>query len=73
MISDPNGRYPFGLLVLELKKGIFEGRKRRYYYSSVYNVDSKEAEEFDKQFPIKKKGFKTSQEEFSIAVRAYLD
>ena len=73
MISDPKGSYPYVLLVLELEKGIFEGRKWRYYYSSVYNVDSKESDEFDNQFPLKKKEFKTSQVEFSIAVRAYLD
>jgi predicted N-acetyltransferase YhbS len=73
MISNPEGRYPYGLLVLELEKGIFEGKKWRHHYSSVYNIDSKKVEEFDKQFPLKKKEFKTSQVEFSIAVRAYLD
>ena len=72
-ISNPQGRYPFGLLVLELEKGIFEGRKCKYYYSSAYDIDKKEAEKFDKQFPLKKKEVKPSQEEFSISIRAYLD
>ena len=72
-ISNPQGRYPFGLLVFELEKGIFEGKKWKYYYSSAYDIDQKEAEKFDKQFSPKKKEFKPSQEEFSIAIRAYLD
>ena len=73
MISNSEGRYPYGQLVLELEKGIFEGRKWRFHYSSAYNIDPKKADEFDKQFPPKKKEFKTSQVEFSIAFRAYLD
>jgi putative acetyltransferase len=73
MIGDAKGRYPYGQLVLELEKGIFEGRKWRFHYSSAFDIDSKKADEFDKKFPPKKKEFKTSQVEFSIAVRAYLD
>jgi len=72
-VSNPLGRYPFGLLVLELEKGIFEGRKWKYYYSSAYDIDKKEAEKFDTQFSPKKKEVKPSQEEFSISIRAYLD
>ena len=72
-ISNPQGRYPLGLLVLELEKGVFEGRTWKYYYSSAYDIDAKEAEKFDALFPPKKKEWKPSQEEFSIAIRAYLD
>lgn len=73
MISNSEGRYPYGQLVLELKEGVFEGRKWKYYYSSAYHIDPKKADEFDVQFPPKKKEYKTSQVEFSIAIRAYLD
>ena len=72
-ISNPQGRYPLGLLLLELEKGVFEGRTWKYYYSSAYDIDAKEAEKFDALFPPKKKEWKPSQEEFSIAIRAYLD
>ena len=71
-ISNSEGKYPYGQLVLELEKGVFNGRKWKFYYSSAYNVDEKAAEEFDNQFPEKKREYKPSQEEFSIAIRAYL-
>lgn len=69
----PKGDIPYGQLVLELEKGMFEGKKWKFHYSSTFDIDSKKADEFDNQFPPKKKEFKTSQVEFSIAVRAYLD
>ncbi len=72
-ISDSEGKYPFGLLALELEKGIFQGHYWKYYSSDVYDVDKKAAEDFDKQFKVKKKEFKYTQEEFSIAIRAYID
>lgn len=73
MISDPDGRYPFGLLVLELEKEAFMGRKWKFFYSSGFDSDAGKVEEFDRQFPYKKKEFSPLQVEFSIAVRAYLD
>jgi len=71
-ISNSEGKYPYGQLVLELEKGIFEGKKWNFYYSSAYDIDQKASEEFDNQFPEKNKEYKYSQEEFSIAIRAYL-
>jgi len=73
LISDLTGKYPYGLLVLELKDGIFEGKKWKYHYSSAYEVDQKKCEEFDTRFPQKEKEQTASQVEFSIAVRAFLD
>ena len=72
-ISNSEGKYPYGQLVLELAPGIFDGKKWKFHYSPVYNIDPKAAEEFDKQFPIKKKEYKPSQELFSISVRAFLE
>ena len=72
-VCDSEGKYPMGLLVLELEKGIFEGHKWKYYLSGVYDVDSTAAVEYDKQFKFKKKEYQYSQEEFSIAYRAYIE
>ena len=72
-ISNSEGKYPYGQLVLELEKGVFEGNKWKFYCSKAYNLDEKAVEEFDNQFPKKKKEYTSSQEEFSIAVRAYLN
>ncbi len=71
-ISDAEGKFPYGLLVLELEKGIFEGRCWRYYSSDVYNIDVNAVDEYDKLFGHKKKEYKSTQEEFRIASRAYL-
>ena len=71
-ISDSEGKYPYSLLVLELEKDLFHGYRWKYHHSDVYNIDPNAAEEFDKHFEPKKKQFKYTQEEFSIASRAYL-
>ncbi len=72
-ITDSSGRYPYGLLVLELKKGIFKEGPWHYQLSPAYSVEPNDVAEFDKQFPKKKREYQYSQDEFSIAVRAYLD
>ena len=71
-ISDSEGKYPYSLLVLELEKGLFQGYSWNYHYSDVYTIDPSAAEEFDQQFKPKQKQFQYTQEEFSIACRAYL-
>lgn len=72
-VGDSEGRYPFGLLALELEPGVFSGHKWKYRESAVYNIDEDATQEFDKQFPPREKAFRYTQEEFGIAVRAYLD
>jgi len=71
-IGNAEGKFPYGLLVLELEKGIFEGRCWTYYSSDVYNIDVNAVDEYDKLFVHKKKEYKTTQEEFLIASRAYI-
>ena len=71
-ISDMNGEYPYGMLALELEKGAFEGHKWKYKYSDAFNVNEEDAGKFDKNFGAKEKGYKYSQDIFSIAFRAYL-
>jgi len=72
-ISNKEGKYPYSLLVLELENGVFKNNSWKYYDSEAYNIDGKKAEEFDKLFTNKEKGYRYSQEEFSIAYRAYLE
>ena len=71
-INDIDGNYPYGLLVLELEEGVLSGHKWKYKYSNVYEVNENDAEEYDKKFPKKEKGYQYSQEVFSIAYRAYI-
>jgi putative acetyltransferase len=72
-ISDRDGKYPYGLLAIELVSGVLKGKIWKYFESEVYSADDKAVEEYDKQFEPKKKEFRPSQEEFSIAIRAYLE
>jgi len=72
-ISTVEGKYPYGLLVLELEKGVFDNNTWKYKESDVYNIDTEKAEEFDKTFEYKEKGYRYTQEEFSIASRAYIE
>jgi len=71
-ISDAEGKFPYSLLTIELEKGVLEGHNWRYFSSNVYDIDVNAAHEFDKMFEYKKKEYKYTQEEFSIAIRAYL-
>ena len=71
-VSNAEGRYPYSLLVLELEPGMLRGTGWRYYSSEVYNIDVAAASEYDKQFGYKKKEYRYTQEEYSIASRAYI-
>lgn len=71
-ISNMNGEYPYGMLALELEEGALSGHAWKYRYSAAYEIDEKDADEFDKSYVKKEKGYQVSQEIFSIAVRAYL-
>jgi predicted N-acetyltransferase YhbS len=71
-ICDAQGRYPFGQLAKELVPGVFNGKSWKYILKDIYNIDPSAVEQFDKQFPPKEKKHLISQEEFSIAVRAFL-
>ena len=71
-ISDSNGDYPYGLLALELERGVLSGQHWRLQISPVYECCENDVEDFDKRFPPKEKGYQCSQEIFSIAVRSFL-
>jgi putative acetyltransferase len=72
-ISNKEGKFPYSLLVLELEKEVFKDHSWKYYDSDAYNIDEEKVEEFDKFFTNKEKGYRYTQEEFSIACRAYLE
>lgn len=72
-ISDAEGKYPYGLLVLEMDEGALSGGPWKAHMSDVYDLNSEAVEAFDKHFEPKKKAYHHTQDEFSMAVRAYLE
>jgi len=71
-ISDMDGNYPYGMLALELEEGALAGHSWKFRYSTVYEIDEKEVAEYDQRFEQKEKGFRYTQEIFSIAIRSYV-
>jgi len=71
-VCDGEGRYPYGLLALELREGVFKGGVWKYVPSDVYNLDETKAAVFDRGFTPLPKQYRHTQEEFLIACRAYL-
>lgn len=65
-VSLEDGTFPTAMLVKELRRGIFDGKRWFYYESPAYKYEVSDAEEFDKQFEPRKKEFRQSQEEFYI-------
>jgi predicted N-acetyltransferase YhbS len=72
-ITNFQGKYPAGQLVLELEKDVFKGKSGTFIYSDAFNLDPEKVSEFDKSFPSKEKHWQPSQEVFSIAVRSYME
>ncbi len=58
--------FPSGMLVKELKPGVFDGRRWSYQDSPVYHFDQDKVREYDQRFPAKEKMYQPSQEEFYI-------
>lgn len=72
-IGDSQGKHPYSLLALELRQRVFAHRTWKFYPSDVFDLDAEAAREFDRGFPPREKEYRYTQEEFSIACRAYLD
>ncbi len=73
-VSTLDGRYPLGLLVLELRPGFFASSQHwKLQTSKVYEFDPAQAEAFDACFPPKEKKHQYSQDLFSMLVRAVLE
>lgn len=71
-VSNMDGEFPLGLLVLELKPGFFGKKKWKAKQSDVFQFSQEEALEFDKKFKAKEKRTQYSQELFRIQIRAFL-
>lgn len=67
-----DGVYPAALLVKELVPGVLSGNTWDFIISSAYQVNEKDAEHFDKQFPKKTKSWAPSQETFKILSQAHM-
>lgn len=65
-VSLKDGTFPTAMLVKELKRGTFDGKRWIYHESPAYEYEVSDAEEFDRQFEPMKKEFRQSQEEFYI-------
>ena len=73
-VCTPDGRYPLGLLVLELRPGFFASNQQwKFQTSAVYEFAQEDAEDYDARFPPKEKKHRYSQDLFSMLVRAVLE
>ncbi len=73
-VSTLDGRYPLGLLVLELRPGFFASSQQwKLQTSAVYEFDPAQVEAFDARFPPKEKKHQYSQDLFSMLVRAVVE
>lgn len=71
-VSNIDGEFPLGLLVLETKVGFFTDQQWKLLQSDVFNFDQNKVAEFDKFFKTKSKRAQYSQELFKILIRSYL-
>ncbi len=69
-----DGKYPLGLLVLELRQGFFaSSRQWKFQTSEVYEFDAAQVEVYDARFPPKEKKYQYSQDLFAMLVRAVVE
>jgi putative acetyltransferase len=71
-ISDMQGNYPYGMLALELGEGVLATHQWKYRSSAVYEINEKDVDEYSEGFAKKEKGYRYTQEIFSIAFRSYV-
>jgi putative acetyltransferase len=73
LITNEEGRYPCGLLVLPLKNNVLGDKKRLFKESKVYSINMDKYKMFDQSFDQINEKYQPSQEEFYILSNAYLD
>jgi predicted N-acetyltransferase YhbS len=71
-ITNKEGKYPAALLVLELYPNALNEIKGIFEEGTVYEIDAKELEEFEKCFNKKEKAVTKSQERFMEIANKYL-
>lgn len=73
-VSTPDGRFPLGLLVLELRPGFFaDHRDWTFHASPVFEFDAALVDAYDARFPPKEKQHRYSQDLFSMLIRAVVE
>jgi putative acetyltransferase len=72
-VGNSEGRYPYSLLVLELEKGCLQNNEWKYLPSSVYDLNENDFISYDQSFFPKEKGYKPTQEEYTIASNAFIE
>jgi len=71
-ITNKDKKFPAALLVLELYPDALNGIEGIFDEGKAYEIDKNEAEEFDKKFIAKEKGYLKSQERFKELSNKYL-
>lgn len=72
-VSTMDGKYPLGLLVLELKQGVFQNHQWKYKESDAYAIDVEKVDDYDRRFTVKEKAYAYSQELFSMMIRSFVE
>ncbi len=72
-IADARGRYPTGMLVLELEPGILDGKTFVFEESPAYAVDPSGFDAFDRGFEPMEKRVLPGQELFAILASSLVD
>lgn len=72
VVSDNEGRFPYYLLVKELRENSIPKRKWHFVESDAYRYDPAAFDAFESTFPAKKKEITYTQYEFEITSRAYI-
>lgn len=71
-ITNKEGKFPAALLALELYHGALNEIHGMFDEGNAYEIDSEEAQRFDKGFVKKEKGWTQTQERFSELSEKYL-
>jgi putative acetyltransferase len=71
-ITNKDKKFPAALLVLELYSNALNGVEGIFDEGKAYEIDRNEAEEFDKKFIAKEKGYSKSQERYRELSNKYL-
>jgi predicted N-acetyltransferase YhbS len=71
-ITNKDKKFPAALLVLELYPNALNGIEGIFDEGEAYEIDKNEAEEFDKKFIGKEKGYSKTQERFNELSNKYL-
>ena len=72
-VGSVDGKFPLGLLVLELRPGFFAGHRWKLHTSTVYEFDPALVDAYDARFPAREKKHQPSQELFSMLVRSVVE